>query len=255
MANRFAYRTGISPVSPDYASGATKIMETAVEQKLADIEQKRSMATDSQKAALKAMSMQNIEGLSRQLQGKYQQDFDTHREKIVGMMREGGGVLSMPQQMEIENERSDIVSKTIASNNALKERNEVRKFMLDPNTQYGYNVEAILGELQDWDKSFEAGEYKGDPRTILFKHQTEAPMGDYVDRQYGSTIDRMDISAKGEWVDDNTFKFTSQEDEAEVDRLIDDVLTTDRRFIKEVQQVGYDRAREKVKDLFIKKGC
>lgn len=199
MADRFTYRTGMSKQPIDYFSGAKKLLGTAVEQKLLDIEQGRAMATESQKAVLDAMSMKTIQGLDRNLQGQYQKDFDEHRNKIIEMTKESGGVLSLPQQTQIRNEREDLIQKTMASNEAMKSRNEVRKFLLDPNTQYGYDVGGIANELKEWDESFARGEYLGDPKTILFKHQVEAPVSGYVSKNYSDAINALDVEALGEY--------------------------------------------------------
>lgn len=207
MADRFTYST-IKPSSIDFETGANRLMQASVEQRLADIEQKRAMATESQKAVLDAMSVKKIQGMTRGLQERHQMDVDAHRKGIIDMVSKSGGTLTAPQQMQIKNEREDLETKAMASVQAVKERDDVRKFLLNPNTQYGYDVGAISAELKDWDDSFEKGEYKGDPRTILFKHQIEAPASDYVSKNYADLIDSLDVEELGEFKG-NVFESTT----------------------------------------------
>lgn len=199
MANRFYLPTGISSKPIDIAGAGQRLMGAAVEQKLADIDQGRAIADESQKAALEAMSMKSIQGLDRQLQERYEKDFDAHQAEIRDMLSKGGGVLTRPQQMAIKNKQEDIINRTMADNVAMQARNKVREFMLDPNTQYGYNIDAIANELAQWDESFKKGEYTGDPRTILFKHQVEAPVSGYISKRYNDAIDQLDVEALGDF--------------------------------------------------------
>lgn len=197
MANGYL-PTGISTQPIDIVGAGQRLMQTAVEQKLADIEQGRAMADESQQAALEAMSMKTIQGLDRKLQDRYSEQFDQHRQKIVDMLSKSGGVLNRQQQMQIRNEQEDIINQTMADNEAMQARNAVREFLLDPNTQYGYNMDAIAQELSNWDKKFEKGEYLGDPRTILAKHQLEAPVIGYIAQRYQPDIESL---GKEEWGD------------------------------------------------------
>jgi len=197
MANGYL-PTGISTQPIDIVGAGQRLMQTAVEQKLADIEQGRAMADESQQAALEAMSMKTIQGLDRRLQDRYSEQFDQHRQKIVDMLSKSGGVLNRQQQMQIRNEQEDIINRTMADNEAMQARNAVREFLLDPNTQYGYNMDAIAQELSNWDKKFEEGEYLGDPRTILVKHQIEAPIVGYISKNYQPDIESL---GKEEWGD------------------------------------------------------
>lgn len=197
MANGYL-PTGISSTPINIAGAGQRLMQTAVEQKLADIEQGRAMADESQQAALEAMSMKTIQGLDRKLQDRYSEQFDQHRQKIVDMLSKSGGVLNRQQQMQIRNEQEDIINQTMADNEAMQARNAVREFLLDPNTQYGYSMDAIAQELSNWDKKFEKGEYLGDPRTILMKHQLEAPVTGYIAQRYQPDIESL---GKEEWGD------------------------------------------------------
>ena len=223
MADRFTYRTGISEQPIDFVSGGQRLMQAAVEQKLADIEADRLAVTESTKDVLKAMSLKTTQGLTRGLQEKYQKEIDDYHKKITDMHVAGSGKLSRPQRMEIQQGFQELEQRQLQDVAALKERDTMRKLALDPNSQYAYNIEGMLTELRQWDKAFEKGEYLGDPRTIGFKHQLEPSVSDYVAKRYDDAISRLGVEALGEFKG-NVFTSTTVQNREEVERLRDAVM-------------------------------
>ena len=200
MADRFTYGTGISRQPIDFVSGGQRLLESAVEQKRRDIESQRLQVSDSAKAIVDAMSVKTIDGLSRGLQDKYQQEIDTHRQKMIDVYKgSGDGKIPKTAQLEFQREFGDIQSKMLSDVQALKQRDTIRKLALDPNAKYAYDLPNMLGELSRWDKAFEKGEYLGDPVTIAFKHQIEPSVDDYISKQYQNAIDTLDVEGLGEF--------------------------------------------------------
>lgn len=257
MADGFL--TGVSSQPLDVVSGGQAFLQSAVDAKLKEIEAGRAEVSENAKNVLKAISVKTIEGLSRGLQQRYQQEIEKYRGEVVDKFRKSGGKLSMKEQMEIQNGFVDLNQRMVNDVSELKKRDALRNIVAKPEAAYAYDLGALLPEMAEWDKAFDRGEYREDPMTLLFKHQLEPSTGDYVAKRYAKEIGGLNILSRGEWINPTTFRFSSQESEEEVDSMIGVMFEKDPVMMRKItnpdgsiNQEAYDREVGIVKNMSIK---
>lgn len=259
MANGF--RTGVSAVPVDVTGLGDKFFQSAVEAKLAEIESDRVQVSDNAERVLKAMSINTTAGLTQKLQDRYSKEIEDYRGRVLEEFKDSRGKLTLNQQRKIQDGFADLEGRMANDINYLKRIDEARKVYASPNARYSHNVEAGLRELAMIQDAFERGErVTEDPLASTFKHVLTPSTVDYAFNRYGNEIKGLDKVTSGQWVDENTFRFTTQESEDEVNRVVDRIFEQDpvlqqKAINPETGQLDLDllqQEKETLKDAVIR---
>ena len=243
------YPTGVSSQPIDFVSGGQAFFQSAVEQRLKDIEENKATVTENHKKVLEASSVKALPKLWTGLQQKYDKEIQTYRNEIVEKFKKSGGKLSTQDQMAIQNGKLDLEQRMLADVNEIEQwQSATDAIKNNPNLRYITNFPEYQKKLADYYSNKVSGKPTGNLSAELASTFQAPAVPDFIEKKYEPIIKGLNISAKARWQDANTFVFNTAQDEEEVDRQIDYVFSTDP-FLKAQDT---PEQRQAVKDAWIK---
>lgn len=107
MANTM-YPTGVATTPIDFSGAANAFMQSALQTKLQEINQRKEQLTESGKAVAHFMSLEALPELAEQIRETYKGEIQGFRDKITNRFKETNGNLSYDDKLMIEREYNRI---------------------------------------------------------------------------------------------------------------------------------------------------
>lgn len=227
--NTGGYATGISTQPIDVSKSVQNYMQSAVEQKLAEIERGRAEVDENSKRVLKALSVSVLPELSGALRDNYQKELDSFRSEMVNRMKRSEGKLTLDDQKFIEQKSVDLSNRMNMSKNQLAKMAEVQKMLADPKAHTFVNVPKAALELRNFQEDFQAGKPVDDPATIIMRNYKMPTTVEYVSANYKNILDRID-TGEDITVDGVTWKKETFDDPKEIRKFVDFLSERDATF-------------------------
>ena len=224
MANNFVLPTGISAQPIDFTSGATAFMKSAVESRLGEIAASQKQISENKQNVLKALSIKALPDLANQQRDRYQKEIQDYRQGVMDKFKSSEGKLNLQQQREIQDGFVDMQNRMLGEVNQLKQFEEYRKKIYDPNFKYTFDTdkyEDILGSAYG---RVMKGEGLGDIAAEVGGAMLAPSVSDYVSKRYDEAIGRLDVQALGEFKG-NVFTSTTVQNREEVERLRNEIMS------------------------------
>jgi len=257
MANE-GYNIGIARQPIDFVSGAMAFNQAAADERLKEIEENREQVSENYKNILKASSINLLPELTDKIRDKYQVEIEDYRNNIMEKFKESGGKLSMKQQREVQDGFGKLQQDMLYSVGGLKKIDEAQKILNDPRSQNVYDTSKLGQVIASARERVMTGGDVGSLTSDMSQAMLPQSNVDYLYKRYGKAIEGLNLNTVGRWKDDNTFAFTTSEDEAEFDRRIDTWMQ-DPNIRNQYTDVSggvdaekYDAIKEELKDGVIK---
>jgi hypothetical protein len=99
------YPTGIAPQALDFTRTQEALSQALIGQTKERIKQQKDLMSESEKALIKAMDFESVQGLAEQAQLDHMKRYQDLTSRWTEEYKKGNGILSMPKQMEMMKEK------------------------------------------------------------------------------------------------------------------------------------------------------
>jgi hypothetical protein len=188
------YPTGIGTTPIDFSSAGLNFFHSTVDQRLKDIDQKHVIADKSEKAILKAMSIQALPEMSSAMRDRYQVKLKDFRDKIIQTHIDKQGQLTMDDNKFREGRAIELQNEMNFKKNQIDKYAELQKFI--PTTAFDKTIgdkNSFLSEVASWKKRFEKGDDVEDPMGLIFKYRKEETPLEYLIGNSPKEIANLDL--------------------------------------------------------------
>ena len=156
MANTM-YPTGVATTPIDFSGAANAFMQSALQTKLQEINQRKEQLTESGKAVAHFMSLEAMPELAEKIRERYKGEIQGFRDKITNRFKETNGALTYDDKLMIEREYNRIAKDMEAVKIEADQLGWFQKQTLNPDFYKSVDPNAILEVAQSL-KGLEEGD-------------------------------------------------------------------------------------------------
>ena len=142
------YPTGVATTPIDFSGAANAFMQSALQTKLQEINQRKEQLTESGKAVAHFMSLEAMPELAEKIRERYKGEIQTFRDKITNRFKETNGALTYDDKLMIEREYNRIAKDMEAVKIEADQLGWLQKQTANPDFYKSVDPNAILEASQ-----------------------------------------------------------------------------------------------------------
>lgn len=145
------YPTGRSPFSVDLSGQIAAVTQQMVQNRQQEIKEKKLQISESEDAILTALDFKTLEGAGDKFTLEQADRLKNLTDKWAGKWKDGGGVLTTKDKIELLKDKRDVESKLAVGSAELKQYQEWQKELSNPNQKI-YDTEPMLKNMAKYAK-------------------------------------------------------------------------------------------------------